>query len=242
MTSESLEKELKEDKLNFLYVLYGEEIFLLENAVKKIKKLFGETVVGINYVELDDENVINSLMPEIQTPPFGFEKKLIIIKNSGLFKKETKKKVAGLKELRDNLEQYLKDNIEEIKENLLLVFIEDNVEKLNITKTAETLGGKICEFELQKPFQIEKRLEAICKGYNVNVEPGSIKELIEISGTSMQELINEIRKLIEYAGENGTITKETVKALAIKTLDSNIFDLTDNLRKEEHTKVIRNIR
>ena len=58
----------------------------------------------------------------------------------------------------------------------------------------------------------------------------------------MQELINEIRKLIEYAGENGTITKETVKALAIKTLDSNIFDLTDNLRKEEHTKVIRNIR
>ncbi len=242
MTGETLEKELKEDKLNFLYVLYGEEIFLLENAVKKIKKLFGETVVGINYVELDDENIINSLMPEIQTPPFGFEKKLIIIKNSGLFKKETKKKVAGLKELRDNLEKYLKDNIEEIKENLLLVFVEDNVEKLNITKTAETLGGKICEFELQKPFQIEKRLEAICKGYKVNVEPGSIKELIEISGTSMQELINEIRKLIEYAGENGTITKASVKALAIKTLDSNIFDLTDNLRKEEHTKVIRNIK
>ena len=46
----------------------------------------------------------------------------------------------------------------------------------------------------------------------------------------MQELVNEIRKLIEYAGTDGTITKKSVKELAIKTLDSNIFDLTDNLR------------
>ena len=58
---------------------------------------------GINYIELDEETAINALMPEIQTPPFGFEKKLIIVKNVGIFKKETKKKVQGLKELRDNL-------------------------------------------------------------------------------------------------------------------------------------------
>lgn len=241
MTGEALEKELKEENLNFLYVLYGEETFLLENAVKKIKKLFGEFVNGINYIELDDENVINSLMTEMQTPPFGFEKKLIVVKNSGLFKKETKKKVTGLKELRDNLEKYLKEKAEEIKENLLIVFIEDNVEKLNITKTVESLGGTICEFELQKPFQLEKRLEAICGAYKVNVESGAIKKLIETSGTSLQELINEIRKLIEYAGEGGTITNASVEALAIKTLDSNIFDLTDNLRKEKHTKITRNI-
>lgn len=45
MTSDTLEKELKEEKLNFMYVLYGEEIYLLETAVKKIKKLFGERIV-----------------------------------------------------------------------------------------------------------------------------------------------------------------------------------------------------
>ena len=45
MTSENLEKELKEEKLNFMYLLYGEETFLLETAIKKIKKLFGEIVI-----------------------------------------------------------------------------------------------------------------------------------------------------------------------------------------------------
>lgn len=164
---------------------------------------------------------------------------MIIVKNSGLFKKETKKKVTGLKELRENLEIYLEDNIEEIKQNVLLVFIEDTVEKLKITKKIEDLGGTVCEFELQKPYEIEKRLDSICKVYKVNVENGAIKGLIETSGTSMQELINEIRKQIEYAGEGGTITKKSVNLLAIKTLDSNIFDLTDNLGKKNIQKSLQ---
>lgn len=62
---------------------------------------------------------------------------MIVVKNSGIFKKETKKKVAGLKELRDAFEKYLKENMEEIKQNLVLVFIEDSVEKLNVTKQIE---------------------------------------------------------------------------------------------------------
>ncbi len=45
MKQEELEKELKEEKLNSIYLLYGEETYLLETAVKKIKKLFGEKIV-----------------------------------------------------------------------------------------------------------------------------------------------------------------------------------------------------
>ena len=45
MKQEELEKELNEKKLNSIYILYGEETFLLETALKKIKKLFGETLI-----------------------------------------------------------------------------------------------------------------------------------------------------------------------------------------------------
>lgn len=45
MKQEELEKELKDEKVNSIYLLYGEETYLLETAVKKIKKLFGEKVV-----------------------------------------------------------------------------------------------------------------------------------------------------------------------------------------------------
>lgn len=62
--------------------------------------------------------------------------------------------------------------------------------------------------------------------------------LIECCGTNMQDLINETRKLIEFAGENGTIQKEDVDKLAIKKLESVIFDLTDNLGKKEIAKAL----
>ena len=54
----------------------------------------------------------------------------------------------------------------------------------------------------------------------------------------MQELINEIRKLIEYAGPGGTITKEAIDMLSIKKLESVIFDLTDTLGKKDTKKAL----
>ena len=60
----------------------------------------------------------------------------------------------------------------------------------------------------------------------------------------MQDLINEIRKLNEYAGENGKIKKEDVDKLVTKKLESIIFDLTDNLGKkniEKALQVLRNL-
>ena len=49
----------------------------------------------------------------------------------------------------------------------------------------------------------------------------------------MKDVINEIRKLIEYAGENGKIKKEDIDKLTIKKLESVIFDLTDSLGKKD---------
>ena len=54
----------------------------------------------------------------------------------------------------------------------------------------------------------------------------------------MQDLINEIRKLIEYAGPNGKIQKQDIDKLAIKKLESVIFDLTDSLGKKDIKKAL----
>ena len=68
-------------------LLYGEETYLLETKLKKIKKDFGEMIKGINFIQIDETNS-DELISDIETPAFGFEKKLIIAKNTGLFKKD----------------------------------------------------------------------------------------------------------------------------------------------------------
>ena len=231
MTIEELEAELKNKQLQSLYLLYGEELFLLESSLKKIKSNFGEMVKGINYI-LIDENNLNELISDIETPAFGYEKKLIIVKNSGLFKKEAKKKNIELINLKDRLNTYINENINIIKDSVVLVFIEEDAQKQELLSTIEKYGV-VVKFDYQKPIQIEKRIKVICNSYKVNISQDVIKYFIESCGTNMQELINEIRKLIEYAGENGTITKEDIDKLAIKKLESVIFELTDNLGKKQ---------
>ena len=235
-----LEKELKEAKLNSLYLLYGEEVFLIESNLKKIKKLFGEIVPGINYVQIDDTNVDN-LISDIETPSFGYEKKLIIVKNSGLFKKEGKRKNTKITELKEKIAEYFKNNISDIKYYNIIVFVEDEIEKNTLYKIIDK-EGIVCNFEKQKPADIIKRLKAIFNAYKVNIDNEILKYLIEECGTSMQDLINESRKLIEYAGEDGTVSKQDIDLLCIKQIEAVIFTLTDSLGKKDIASAMQTLK
>ena len=228
---EELEKSLKDSKIASLYLLYGKEKYLLETCVKKIKNAFGQCLKGINYINLDSESVQN-LTQELEMPAFGFDKKLIIVKNTGLLKKEAKKKGTELANLKKNINEYIVQNIDIIKSSVVLIFIEEEVDKTDLYNTIDK-NGIVCEFAFQKPVEIKKRLKQICNGYKVNVDESTLQYFIECCGTDMQTLINEIRKLIEYCGENGTINKQTIDNLSIKQIESVIFDLTDNLGQKK---------
>ena len=239
MTPLELEKELKEEKLNSIYLFYGEEKYLLENNVKKIKKLFGELILGINYIQINEDNA-NSLISDIETPSFGYERKLIIIKDAGLFKKGKKENSKAL-DLQKKISTYIEENINLIKTSVILIFIEDDIAKNELEKTIEKYGA-ICNFERLKPLEIKKKIKSICNLYKVNIDDKTLQVFIETCGTNMQVLINEIRKLIEYAGENGTITQEAIEKLSIKELEARIFDLTDNLGKRDTKMAMENLK
>lgn len=231
MTIEDLESKLKQGKLNGIYLLYGEETYLLETTLKKIKKEFGELIPGINYISINESNIDN-LISNIETPSFGYEKKLIVVKNVGIFKKETKNKNIQLDNIKEKLNEYIKNNIKMINETLVLVFIEEETSKQELLETIEKLGI-VCNFEKLKPIQIMKKIKMICNQYEVNIDENTLQLFVETCGTDMQTLINEIRKLIEYAGKGGKITKEEINKLSIKEFDSVIFDLTDSLGKKQ---------
>jgi len=119
--NKSIQTELKS-----MYLLYGGEQYLIDTCVNKIKKNFGELLLGINYIVLDESNVEN-LISDIEMPAFGYDKKLIVIKNSGLFKKDGRKKVGN--PIQEKLIDFIKNNMNTIKEAVVLVFVETEVDK-----------------------------------------------------------------------------------------------------------------
>ena len=237
-----LEKSLRENNLSSIYLLYGKETYLLENTLRKIKKVFGICKEGLNYIKIDNTN-INSLIPELQTPAFGFDKKMIIVKDADVLKKQGKKKSQALSDQVDKIASFIEQNFEYIKDQVVLIFIEDEIEKNNLYKQIEKLGI-ICNFEQEKLPDLMKRIKYICNAYKVNIDNLALSYFIESCGTNLQDLINEIRKLIEYKGENGTITREDIDLLCIKQFDSVIFELTDSLGQKNVKKsleVLKNL-
>ena len=215
MTIEQLEKELNAGKLNSIYLLYGEENYLLENSYKKIKKNFGQRIAGINYIVIDETN-LEEIIPNIETPAFGFPKKLIVLRHTGLFKKEGKKKNTKIVEMQEKLLAYFQAN-QDVLESIVLVILEEEMDsKTKLVKWIEE-QGVVCQFEKQKPAQIAKRLKAICKAYGVEVEDATLLYFIECCGTNMQELINEIRKLIEYTGKRRNCYQTSHRFIIIQT-------------------------
>lgn len=219
-----------------LYLFYGQEEYLLEESVKKIKKSFNELLEGINLIKIDESNV-NQLISNIETPCFGFDKKLIIVRNSGLLKKEGKKKNAYISGLVDKISEYIKENIENIKKDNVIVFIEEEVEKNKLYKVIEECG-KVYNFESEKLPNLIKRVKSIALAYKVQISDVNAKYFIECCGTSLQDIINELRKLIEYVGENGEIQKQDIDVLTTKQIDSVIFDLTNSLGKKDIKKAM----
>ena len=226
MASE-LGKISKEQELLGVYLLYGNEIYLVENCLKKIKKTFGELKDGLNYIKFQNPSS-DAIIAELQTPPFGFDRKLIVVRASELLQKQVKKKNAAVQDEIEKLTAYMERNVDEIKNQNVLVFVEEDIEKNSLYKLIDKIG-RIYEFKPESTLDIVKRIKFICNSYSVNIDNNTISYFIECCGTNLQELINEIMKLIEYTGLNGTITKEDIDALCIKKFESVIFDLTDSL-------------
>lgn len=203
-----------------IYLLYGEDEYLRNEYLKKIKKEFGELQLGINYVQIDENNV-NNIISDIETPAFGFPTKFIMAKDTGLFKKKNA--------FADTLADYLKTaNLDGVE----LVFVEITPEKNALYNTISKIG-EVKEFKEQKMPQLIAKVKSIAQAYNVNINENTASYFIECVGTNMSDIINEIRKLIEYAGSGGTILKEDIDALSIKKSESIIFDLTDNLGRKK---------
>ena len=215
-----------------IYLLYGEDNYIKNDYLKKIKKKFDELKLGINYIQIDENNVQN-LIAECEAPAFGYDKKLIVAKNCSLAKK---KNTYG-----EKLADYLNENeIEEVE----LVIIEEDADKLSNLYKIVASKGKVYECKEKTPRELIGQIKSIAKMYEVDIKENTAQYFIECVGTNMEDIINELRKLIEYEGKGNEITKQDIDSLAVKRVESIIFDLTDNLGKKnikEALNVLHNL-
>ena len=245
-----LDSELNSGKLGFLYLIYGTENYIIENDLKKIVKVFGEAQSGINYLKFDDTNIDN-LIPNIETPAFGYQKKLLIVRNSGLFKKkkssdseekdkEKDKDKSSKKKETDKskiIAEYLEENEKVINDSVVIVFVEEEVTKNSLFNYI-LKNGKVCEEKELSLSEINRVVSDLCNRSKVRIDYPNVVYFVQCVGNNMQNIISELGKLVRYVGIGGEITKKDIDDLTIKQIDSYIFDMTDAIGKRNMKKAL----
>lgn len=214
----SVKQDIKNSDFKNFYLLWGDEDYLRDNYKSAIiKKVLDPSFADFNYKEFTAKKPVPEETDDfIGCYPCMSEKKILYIKNSGLFKKanETEKK-------------YWLDLMENIPDFVIIIFSEDEVDKRGVLyKTAVKLHSTD-EFPYQKEADLINWIGRHVAEGKKEISYNAAKYLIECCSADMYLLKNETDKLISYC-KSTTITENDIDICCCKVPESRVFDMIDD--------------
>lgn len=226
------------EKKNFapIYVLYGKEEFIVEQTKRKlIENAIEPSEMDFNFAVIDLETTpIEYAIDELSQFPFIGDKRVVILDNAYLLTAVNRKEKVEHNTAR--LLAYMNNPFE----STIAVFIAPT-EKLDerkkivkeLNKTAQVLNAK--EFDDRAT---TKWILDLAKENNVRISSTVASQIAYKTGNSLVLIHNEFDKLVLHIDKGGEITSELVETLVTRSLEENIFRITDLVIKRQKREAI----
>jgi DNA polymerase-3 subunit delta len=220
-------KNIKKKQFAPIYLLYGTEAYIL-NETKQLllRYALSEDEIDFNFSQYDlEETSIETALEDAETFPFIGERRLVFMQNPFFLTAEkTKQKVEhNVKKLESYLENPAPYSI---------IVLSAPYEKLDDRKKiTKELKRKAVTLEAKKLYEqdLKKWIRDRAAMASVRIEEPAIDLLLELAGTNLMMLMNEMDKMSLYVKEKQLIDVETVERLVAKSLEQNIFTLVDDV-------------
>ncbi|MGM9532633.1 DNA polymerase III subunit delta [Intestinibacter sp.] len=233
---------IKAKNFEKIYLLYGKEHYLIDNAIKLFKESLNESMIDFNLDILDGKEImLDQLLSSIETLPFMDERKIVIVKDFELLMKGKKKNFS------DKEEKIFAEHLENIPDTTVLVFavygdidkkksIVNKINKNGIAYNCE----KISDMDLFK--WTRKRFDE----NQITIENAQVMYFIESTGYkdknnefTLSDIENEIKKISSFAGKDTKVTNEIIDRLSQKKIENDIFKLIDYIGEKNSQNAIK---
>ncbi len=209
---DNLYNDISKNDFKRIYLLFGEERFIIKKAENALKKaLLPVGMEDMNYTCFEGKNTsAASVMEASDNVPFFSDKRLIVVKESGLY-------YDGKKDETDLFADY----IEKIPETTVIVFIESKIDrKKRIYKQTAKHGRCIQANRLEKGALV-KELSTLTSG---RLSSSDAVYMISRVGDDLTLLTLEADKLTNYKPD-GKITKKDIDIVCSLSADDDVFKL-----------------
>ncbi len=234
MNISDLDQKIKKNTLGRVYFFYGEEIYLMEDKIKSIKKhLIPAGTEDLNVLQLEGKKADLSVLEEfLNSFPQMSERKLAIVKNTGYFNNMNSTEFKQIKKIS-----------EEIAADTCLIFAEGNFDKKkekNLSFIAEK--GGVVRFEFLSGNQAEVWLERLFERCEKRISDRDVSYIVRQCGPALGSIYGEFSKLIHFVGERQSITRDDIDAVVVKSTETKIFELFDDIVESRRGKVMENFK
>ena len=207
---QTLNQDIKERSFRPVYLLYGEETFLVNSYKNRLK----EAVLGddtMNFSRYEGKGIdVSELIRQADTMPFFADRRLILVDGSGFFKSAQEELAAYLPQMPDTT---------------CLVFAESEVDKRNrLYKRVKELGYA-AELNKQDTAQLMRWAAGILGRDGRKISRPVMEYFLERTGDDMENIRMEQEKLVCYTMGRDVITKEDVDAVGTVHVTSRVFDM-----------------
>lgn len=246
-----IKRQLSENQISNAYMIYGEENYLKEFYVNKIKSAVVEPAFAdFNMHQYDGKQTsLTEILQDADMMPMMAEYTFILVHDYPLDKSKN-----DIEEIKD----YLKD----MPETCVLVFWFDSIEVDEKKSDSKWKGiinafakyGEAVNLQKRTEGELVKLIVASAKKRKCTIDSNNARYLISLVGSDIKTIFNELEKMCGFVGE-GEVNKAVIDELAVKCLQAKVYDLSKFIlagnsdaaysslnalfaMKEEHIKIL----
>lgn len=220
----TLQEDLKTGNFKHIYLLYGEEAYLVRQYRDRLRDSLcveGDTMNTSVFSGKDIRPA--SLIDLSETMPFFAERRVIFVENSGFFKKSPEDLAAYLGEL---------------PETTYFIFLEEEVDKRGKMYKQVKKFGSVVEFKRQTDAVLMQWILGKLKKENKRITRPVMELFLDKTGTDMELITQELEKLLCYTMEKDVIEAADVEAICANQINGKIFDMVDAIGRKEQKKAL----
>lgn len=219
-----INEHIKTQSFKPVYLLYGEEKYLVRQFRDKLKKAMLAEGDSMNVSEYEGKDInVKEIIDVAETLPFFAERRIIVIENSTMFKSSN---------------EAMADYIKQVPETTSIIFVEDVVDKRNKLFKAVKEYGYISEMEFQSEKVLFRWIDNQFDEKGKYIDIDAKECLLTQAGTQMELLEMEIEKLVSYTGERECITVSDVKAITVVVVANKIFEMVQAVANKNQQKAL----
>lgn len=214
-----------------LILIYGQEQYLIDGALKTAKKKYvteGAESIDFSVIDTrsDDQFSFDRLDEMVSMPPMMSDRRLVIIRQSGITGKEVSDK---------DLEM-----LKNIPSSSVVIFVEDEADAKRKVFKAFVQNGTVVSMGTMEEDDISSRVTRMFAKYNLSIDGRAVMSLISRCGSEMLAISGEVAKIALYCQNSGTgrVTEEIIEECCPPDLSGRIFDIMDACGSQNPAKAL----